>query len=834
MNDRRRLALEALEPRFVLNALGLGGGPPGLDWAQVIVTLHESDLHPRAVAEEVVGRQVGAQLGHVYEHALQGFSAQLPAAAVPALGQHPLVKSVETDIVMHTFAQTVPTGVERIGTLESSIAGIGQGQHPGIQDVGIAIIDTGIDPNHPDLNVVGGRRFYTVSTGPPSNRGPHDDGKYADDNGHGTHVAGIAAAIDNGIGVVGVAPGAPLFAVKVLGASGSGLMSDIIRGVDWVYDNREHIAVANMSLGGTGHSADVRGALQTAIQKSVEVGIVYFAAAGNDWGDIYGSDGKFGTNDDIIPAAYPEVATISAFADYDGAPGGEGGTFTYNWGTQRDDAWWGPSNFSNSPVLESDFYKVESPGVGIDLVLPGSRILSTYLNGGYARASGTSMAAPHAAGLAALYIAANERAYDAAGVYAIRQALIDSGKAWNDPDYGLHNYGTDPWGNSIDYPWSPDRYWERLGWAGDQVVTPTPTLTVGIHATEDGVVDGEIVEGTVDLRAEAFDIEDLAIDRVDFLARNEDDDEITIGSGDTNSSDSWSLQWATAGGESLYPDGAYTVWAVAYDAGGGELLASASLTVEVDNVPAAPTVEIVSPTDGTVSGQVTITAQTTVDRRLEVSTFHFHVGDELVDSESIVDDGGGSYSYVWDTRDLDDGGDYVITVSVTDTGNGSAEDSITVTVSNPTGEVAQVDLEGWAQDINRNFWRAYASVEVTVGDGPLAGAEVTGQWTWNNTTQSVSGVTNSSGIVTFETGNLRINSVAYADFHLTGIGGFEEFEGDGGIRVPRSGSTVPLSASQADALFWHLAEEEAHRANAKAKPWSLSTAAVDHLMATQV
>lgn len=124
-------------------------------------------------------------------------------------------------------------------------------------------------------------------------------------------MAGTATALDNGWGVVGVAPGARLWAVKVLDASGSGYLSDVIAGIDWVTQNAGDIEVANMSLGWQGNSVSAR----EAIQNSVAYGVVYVVAAGNDSEDVYGSDGIFGTSDDFEPASYPEAATISAFTD---------------------------------------------------------------------------------------------------------------------------------------------------------------------------------------------------------------------------------------------------------------------------------------------------------------------------------------------------------------------------------------------------------------------------------------------------------------------------------------------------------------------------------------
>lgn len=478
----RSLSVEDLERRVVLDGVGLGAAAAMPDWESVIVAVNNDVAEPGAIGRAIAAAHGGC-MGHVYEHALKGFSAQLPEAAIKALSKNPHVKSIEPDFLQHAVTQTVPTGVDRIDadlTLEASEASI-------TIDVDVAIIDTGIDMDHLDLNVEGGVHYYTINTGPPRNRGAHEDSNFEDDNGHGSHVAGIVGALDNDIGVVGVAPGVRLWGVKVLGDNGSGYTSDIIAGIEWVTQNADTIEVANMSLGG--QAGVDSSAYRTAIQNSVAAGVVYFAAAGNDWAEIYGSDNVFGTSDDFIPAAYPEVATVSAFADSDGQPGGHGADTS--WGIYgEDDRWWGPSNFSNSSEqFGSDdpvALPVTSDGLAVDLVLPGVDIHSTYMNGGYATMSGTSMASPHAAGLAALHIAANGRANSAAEVYDIRQALIDQGKAW-DSAVGLLERSDGFYGGSG----SPDGHMENLGWADTAPVPDVTDIAVTTISAPISVVQGD-------------------------------------------------------------------------------------------------------------------------------------------------------------------------------------------------------------------------------------------------------------------------------------------------------------------------------------------------------
>ncbi|MBI1930785.1 S8 family serine peptidase [Candidatus Poribacteria bacterium] len=390
--------------------------------AQVIpgryIVVFKGDVATPGAVATSLARAHGLNITHTYSSALRGFAADVPAGMLAALQQDPRVAFIEPDLVATAFNQPLPTGINRIDAdlnCKANINGIDDRV-----DVDIAIIDTGIDLAHPDLNVVFNRSFITgIPTGD-------------DDHGHGTHVAGTAAALDNTIGVVGVAPGAKLWALKVLNSSGFGSFANVIAAIDFVTQNASQIEVVNMSLGGTSQLNSLR----TAIQNSVNAGVVYVVAAGNSRQDVYGPDGVFPSNDDTIPAAYPEVATISAMGDTDGQAGGLGSNTSY--GT-ADDTFASFTNFSRSVVAGNP---VNSSGAAIDLAAPGVDILSTWKNGGYNTISGTSMASPHVAGAVALYIAANGRATNAAGVYAIRQALINAAQpqtAWrpsnpNDPD----------------------------------------------------------------------------------------------------------------------------------------------------------------------------------------------------------------------------------------------------------------------------------------------------------------------------------------------------------------------------------------------------------------
>jgi Subtilase family len=229
-------------------------------------------------------------------------------------------------------------------------------------DVDIAVLDTGIDLNHPDLNV-----YRNVSFIPGAKTGD-------DDNGHGTHVAGIAGAKDNGKGIIGAAPGARLWAVKVCDKAGECKVSDMIKGIEYVTQHADEIDVVNISV-----ETPLSPALNRAISASVKAGVTYLVAAGN-----WGHDAS-----QTSPASDPDVITVSAIADSDGKCGGTG------------------PYLKSENATDDSFAHFSNFGPSVSMAAPGVDILSTYLHGGYAMDSGTSMASPSVAGAAALIKAAN-------------------------------------------------------------------------------------------------------------------------------------------------------------------------------------------------------------------------------------------------------------------------------------------------------------------------------------------------------------------------------------------------------------------------------------------
>ncbi|RJQ26762.1 MAG: peptidase S8 [Peptococcaceae bacterium] len=273
-------------------------------------------------------------------------------AAVKALTLSPSVIRVDDDELVYAIdthqepeisrrrrrppPQIIPWGVNRIDAEITWPITTGAG-------INVAIVDTGIDITHPDLSVKGGINIIVPKR------------SFTDDNGHGSHVAGTVAALNNSFGVVGAAPLANLYAVKVLNKRGDGFISDLIEGLQWCIDNKMN--VVNMSLGLT---ADIT-ALHDAVQKVNAMGITQVAAAGNSGP---------ATDTVIYPARYPEVIAVSAIDEDD------------------------------------DIAYFSSRGPEVDLAAPGVKIPSAFARRRYRVLSGTSMATPHVTGTVALVLAA--------------------------------------------------------------------------------------------------------------------------------------------------------------------------------------------------------------------------------------------------------------------------------------------------------------------------------------------------------------------------------------------------------------------------------------------
>ena len=348
---------------------------------EYIVVLHENANAPALAQQHVL--ELGAEVTNVYRTALKGYSAILSGNAKRRIEADPNVAFVQEDREVRASAQpspegppaptaqVTPTGIDRAEADASPTANI-DGADERV-DVDVAVIDTGVDLDHPDLNVhqEGAKNCSTLGLTPD------------DQNGHGSHVAGTVGALDNGDGVVGMAPGARVWPVKVLNALGVGSTSDVICGIDYVASHADEIEVANMSLGGAGADDGDCGntdgdAQHQAICRAVGAGVTFVVAAGNDSADAAQS----------APAAYDEVITASALADFNGRPGGGAPS------TCRED-------------VDDTFADFSNHGRDVDVIAPGVCIDSTWMNGGRNTISGTSMASPHVAGAAALHKANN-------------------------------------------------------------------------------------------------------------------------------------------------------------------------------------------------------------------------------------------------------------------------------------------------------------------------------------------------------------------------------------------------------------------------------------------
>lgn len=313
-----------------------------------------------------------------YEYKIvQAIAAELPQKAVDALSKNPNIDFIEPDAQAFMLEDNVPWGISKINAPAVQSTGFtGNG-------VKVAIVDSGADYNHPDLaaNYLGGYDFV------------NNDNDPKDDNSHGTHVAGTIVAPDNGIGVLGAAPEADFFALKVLDASGYCSYSDVAAAIDWAVSNNAD--VVTMSLGGSSYSTTMQNACDNAYNK----GTVIVAAAGNSGGAV------------LYPAAYDSVIAVAATDSND---------VRASWS-------------SNGPQVE--------------LSAPGVSVYSTMPNSGYGYKSGTSMATPHVAGAIALLLstdisgtsldADNDGNWDPAEVRArLQSTSTDLGATGKDNYYG--------------------------------------------------------------------------------------------------------------------------------------------------------------------------------------------------------------------------------------------------------------------------------------------------------------------------------------------------------------------------------------------------------------
>lgn len=367
-------------PLHVLLILGLVAGMFGGSAAaasnapereEVLIGFHSEHVTP---ADVQVVRGAGGSVEREF-NLIPTVLAEVPAPAVEALEQNPRVRYVEPNGEVWALDEAdIPWGVDRVDAPEvwdeDTPSSTGAG-------VSVAVLDTGIDVEHPDLDVAD-------CTNTVDNTGcgdDHDDG--GDGSGHGTHVAGTVAADRFGNTVAGVAPGVTLYDAKVLGDDGSGSWESVAAGIEWAVDEIDAPTVVNMSLGGDSDSDT----LSDMAEAARDEGALLVAAAGN-------SGNPPGRGDNVgYPARYESVIAVAATDENDNR-----------------------ASFS-------------STGPDVELAAPGVDIESTVPGGGTDTYNGTSMASPHVAGVAALAWAANAELSNADVRGILRDTAVDLGSS---------------------------------------------------------------------------------------------------------------------------------------------------------------------------------------------------------------------------------------------------------------------------------------------------------------------------------------------------------------------------------------------------------------------
>ncbi|MDQ0846938.1 S8 family serine peptidase [Streptomyces sp. V1I6] len=420
----------------VLSAVSMpaAAAPPIADrTSRYIVVLKDSVTSAATTAEEQSSRY-GIRKRHVITYAFKGYIGDMTAAAARAVSREPAVQFVSADRKMRRLppqpqqsTEVWPYPMIRVGAKRTNPP----------PNVNVAVIDSGIDSTHPDLNVAGG---VDCTSGRPVIVVPTDP------FGHGTFVAGVVGARANNFGIVGVASGTPLWSARVVDQNGAIAESSIVCAVDWVTSTRRDtnpsndIAVANISLTGEG-SEDGRcgllnhDPLHLAICRSVARGVTYAVAAGNDGADIA----------QHIPSAYNEVLTATAMADFDGRPGGLAQPAPVCAVPEEDDT---EAFFSNYATRRSDkAHTIAAPGVCVASTVPG----------GYAVDDGTSFSSPIVAGTVAMCIRSG-KCRSGHGAANMARVLADTAR-YNitHPGYGYQGDPLRP---------IPGRYYGFLVYAG--------------------------------------------------------------------------------------------------------------------------------------------------------------------------------------------------------------------------------------------------------------------------------------------------------------------------------------------------------------------------------
>jgi len=521
-----------------------------------IVVLHDDVGNPGSVASEHA--RGGAAVDHVYRHGLKGYSAMMSATAAARISNDPRVDYVEADGVAHkSVTQSNATwGLDRIDQRALPLSSTYSYNYTGA-GVTAYIIDTGISPHSDFVGRVQSGIDYV-----------DDDTNSTDCDGHGTHVAGTVGGT-----TWGVAKGVTLVGVRVLDCNGSGYWSDVIAGIDWVTGQHDpgEPAVANMSLGGGGSTA-----VDDAVKRSVADGVTYAVAAGNG-----NRAGKAQDACGYSPARVPEALTVGA------------------------------TNSSDTKASWSNY------GTCLDLFAPGVSITSSVMGGGTESWSGTSMATPHVAGAAALYLDAAPSALPAEVATAITSQATSN---------AVSSAGSG----------SPNRLLHSLLTVGG--VTPPSNLppTVSLTSPTAGSVSGSVA-----VAATAGDT-DGTVTEVEFFV----DSSTTALATDSDGSNGWTASWDSTS----VADGSHTIKATATDDDGAT--ASATVTVTVDNEadPPPSALSLTGATGYKVKGmqKVDLTWAGATSTNVDVYRNGVNVmttGDDGAETDNINNRGGGSYTY---------------------------------------------------------------------------------------------------------------------------------------------------------------------------------------------
>lgn len=624
-------------------------------------------------SEHAIVERVGGTVRFSYS-IVPAVAASVPETAIQGLLHNPNVTSVELDGKVYAVDTELTNawGVERIGS--------GTVHDRGNKGTGvkIGIIDSGVDYLHQDLdaNYAGGYDFVENQDDLEVREG---DGAM-DVYGHGTHVAGTACAEDNGLGVVGVAPGCALYSLRVLNNSGSGSWSATIAAMDWAV--LKGLQVVNLSLGS---SQNPGGTVQAAFDNAEAKGLVIVAAGGNS-----GNPGGKGNNV-IYPAKYASVIAVAATDKNNTRP-----------------SW-------------------SSTGEEIELAAPGVSVFSTWndsdsshnpqpttLDGDwYKEGSGTSMASPHVAGVAALVLAngsLTDQNEDGAINNAdlrlwLRKTADDLGTAGKDSWYGYGLVDAD----------------EAAPFTGPVDASPSISIT--------NPVNGSVASGTIMITANASD--DNGIAQVDFYL-----DGVLLGFDALNP---YEWLWDSTG----VSDGSHAITATAVDT--ALQSKSDSVSITVDNVNDPPVANAGPDQTAYVGATVSFDGSQSTDDRGIVS-YAWDFGDGATASGAVV-------NHVYTATGI-----YTVTLTVVDSGGISASDTLTVTVNDPPAEAprAIVDSVGYSTDggKNQNLHLRIAPLVVDDLGNPVGGASVSITLNHDSgSSWSGTAVTDSSGKAYFKLNN---------------------------------------------------------------------------------